>query len=227
MIAPTIIFTDDAVINEEVKKMVPFVRAICRNYYNENHDMDSIYSAALVGAWEAVRKWNGLGELSGWAGKIIHRRIQDHLRAVNGRSDVAKMKRAAVRPTVFLDAPMSEGDDITLGMVIKDENTKDSLDILLGMEVNEYLCKLISKLKPQEQFVINRNYFDGLKLKAIADELNVTEARICQIRKAALYKLRTLYEQQITWSGNNKPSTKHTKPTRPRTIRQRKPPQTL
>ena len=53
---------------------------------------------------------------------------------------------------------------------------------------------LLHKLSEREQRVLQLYYEFDLSLKEIAATLDLTEARICQINKAAMTKLRDLLE---------------------------------
>lgn len=48
-------------------------------------------------------------------------------------------------------------------------------------------CRMLSE---NERHVIARYYLDGLLLREIAEEMGLTESRICQLHRAALRKLR-------------------------------------
>jgi RNA polymerase sigma factor for flagellar operon FliA len=58
------------------------------------------------------------------------------------------------------------------------------------LEVSEHLKEVINTLPEKQQKVLSLIYFDELSQKEVSDVLNVTEARISQIHKEALARLR-------------------------------------
>ena len=52
------------------------------------------------------------------------------------------------------------------------------------------LARVIETLHPDERLVITLYYYEDLTLKEIGRVLDRTEARVCQIHKAALKKIR-------------------------------------
>ena len=62
--------------------------------------------------------------------------------------------------------------------------------VLAQLEVSS----LLGCLTPRNASIMAMIYLDGLTLRETAEVVGVTEARICQIRKAAIAKLRHLYQ---------------------------------
>ena len=59
------------------------------------------------------------------------------------------------------------------------------------------VAALLAQLSPRNASIMSMIYLDGLTLRATAEVVGVTESRICQIRKAAISKLRTVYHQEV------------------------------
>lgn len=61
---------------------------------------------------------------------------------------------------------------------------------------SENLSKAVAKLNTAERNVINFRFHRELRLKEIGKELNLSEARIHQLEKSALFKLRDLVPEE-------------------------------
>lgn len=68
--------------------------------------------------------------------------------------------------------------------------TADTLEVVEKQETLARLMSLLRRLPVREQKLLQHYYFDELPLKKIANELGVTEGRICQIHNQAVDKLR-------------------------------------
>jgi len=74
--------------------------------------------------------------------------------------------------------------------LIMDEKGNNPLQLLGLEELKEVLAQAIESLSPKERRVIELYYYEELNLREIAEVLNYTESRICQIRIKAILKLR-------------------------------------
>ncbi len=61
---------------------------------------------------------------------------------------------------------------------------------LLQTELVEQLAKAIEKLNEKERMVVSLYYYENLKLKEIAQVMNITESRVSQIHSAAILKMK-------------------------------------
>lgn len=73
--------------------------------------------------------------------------------------------------------------------IIADEHNICANDALEDKETREHLLEELQLMPYKERMVLQLYYFDGLKLNQIATELNLTEARVSQIRVTALKRL--------------------------------------
>ena len=94
---------------------------------------------------------------------------------------------------VSLDTPASdeEGSQGTLVDVLVDEDAPAVDSDLQRREELAYLEAEIAKLDPQERTVLGLYYFEELKLREIAEVLELTVSRISQIRSKAINTLRS------------------------------------
>lgn len=73
-------------------------------------------------------------------------------------------------------------------------------DALQAEELKQKLANAIDRLKEKERLVVSLYYFEELKLKEIAEVLNLTESRVSQIHSQSIMKLRVVISQYL--SGN-------------------------
>ncbi|MCO4753866.1 MAG: sigma-70 family RNA polymerase sigma factor [Bacteriovoracaceae bacterium] len=80
--------------------------------------------------------------------------------------------------------------DTDINKVSNEQNTPENVVQL--KQRNETLEKAVSKLPQNERNVINFRFHRELRLKEIGQELQLSEARIHQLEKSALFKLKDL-----------------------------------
>lgn len=150
-----------------------------------------------------------------WAPRSVHRqardfrKVQEALEQRLGREAseselAAEMKMSAedfdrflesIRPTSFIslqDARShdSSQDDLSHEECIADPNSISPLGNTLNSEHSALIEKSIGLLNPIEQKVLALYYYEGLRLKEIAEVLSVTESRVSQIHTLAVQRLR-------------------------------------
>ena len=74
------------------------------------------------------------------------------------------------------------------------------LDALLASDLRQVLIDAISALPEREKLLMSLCYEQGLNLKEIGVVLNVTEARVCQLRSQAIARIRT-HLGKHAWQG--------------------------
>lgn len=76
--------------------------------------------------------------------------------------------------------------------LIVNESDKDSPEAgLLYQEMKEKLMEAIDQLNEKERLVVSLYYYESLKLREIAEILNITESRVSQIHSAAIIKMKS------------------------------------
>lgn len=88
-----------------------------------------------------------------------------------------------------LDEIMPDGTTPKLCRQVSD--TPSPFDKLTIKESKKIISEALSKLSKKEQLVMSLYYYEELTLKEIAEVLNLTESRICQIHSQIIIKLRT------------------------------------
>ena len=99
-----------------------------------------------------------------------------------------------MRPLSFipLDAPASETDSSSsnLSELLSDITDPDARDICEKHDVIECLRERIGALPETQQKILVYYYYEDLRLAEIADILELTESRICQIHTQTIIGLR-------------------------------------
>lgn len=63
-------------------------------------------------------------------------------------------------------------------------------EIVIKKDIRERLLKAIDKLEYRERLVLQLLYYEELPLKEVASILNISMARVCQIKSSAIEKLK-------------------------------------
>jgi RNA polymerase sigma factor FliA len=106
-----------------------------------------------------------------------------------------------IRPTSFISLQDvrshrdGAGDDLLQEECIADPNSPTPLANTLDSESHALVVDAIKTLNPTEQKVLALYYYEGLRLKEIAEALSVTESRVSQIHTLAVQRLRCKIEQ--------------------------------
>lgn len=100
-----------------------------------------------------------------------------------------------------LDDPMATGEDdaVTLLDIVPHPGSPNPAASVDALTRKEALARAIDRLGPDERLVITLYYYEDLTLKEIGRIIERTEARVCQIHKAALRKIQAhlLNEEEI------------------------------
>jgi RNA polymerase sigma factor for flagellar operon FliA len=111
--------------------------------------------------------------------------------------EVEARRAAATRSTLLhLDQPMGQGDEeeMTLGERLPDPEPDSNPDeVVEGRELVGTLRTAIGFLPDPQREVVRRYYLNGELLRDIAESMNVTEARVSQIRGEALNAMRAYF----------------------------------
>lgn len=99
-----------------------------------------------------------------------------------------------LRPVIFVPIhQMMEGDEEfgATGHMVEDINQMDPADQTGTREMHVLIRERIQQLPKQHQKVLTLFYYEGLRMKDIAELLGVSESRICQINTEAVLSLRS------------------------------------
>ncbi|HVX19192.1 MAG TPA: FliA/WhiG family RNA polymerase sigma factor [Acidimicrobiales bacterium] len=119
-------------------------------------------------------------------------------------SEISRLQDRMARSVVLaLDHEVADADeDLTLLDVLTDERTVEPAEELETRELHAYLRSAIELLPPRHRTVVGGYFLEGRTSMDLADELDVTESRISQIRSEALEMLRDGIEAQYRRAGD-------------------------
>ena len=180
-----------------VEDYIPLVKKIASSIYKRLPDyseveFDDLVGAGYVGLMEVKQHFdeNKKTSFGTYASILIRGRILDYLRTLDVRTKEEKDEGVNRRKTLSIEEFISESikEDRLSFLGTDDENPFDRLE---KKELMEIVARAIdSVLNDSEKIVLSLFFKEGLKQKEIADIMNVTPARVTQIKKAALKKIR-------------------------------------
>lgn len=94
--------------------------------------------------------------------------------------------REAVYETILSVDEMAEAEN---PMEIKDGSSTPEESLELS-ELNKAIRKSITKLPPREKLVLEKRFFQGKKMREIADELKISSSRVSRIVQAGLDRVK-------------------------------------
>ncbi len=157
---------------------------------------------------ETVRVPFGMNERRRRAARVarqltqsLGRQPDEHELAKELDVSVDQLRRSmeATTRSISLHAPVSEDGDRTLSEVLTDEEMPGLDDAAIAREREVQARALLSKLSPREQHILRKRFGidggdDGITLREIGEELDLSRERIRQLEAMALDKLRAVLE---------------------------------
>lgn len=101
--------------------------------------------------------------------------------------------KAAARPPISLDAPVSEEGTTTRLDLYADSRADEDIDFDNNVEkqdLRKIIDEALNRLPGQDMSVIEKHYFKNATLKQIGEELQVSPERVRQLKAQGLRKLR-------------------------------------
>jgi len=99
-------------------------------------------------------------------------------------SDTASANTLSFEELLYEDNFWDSGDnEVSAGLFLKEQK--------------RVIAEAIAELKPKEQQVVSLYYYENLKLREIAEVLEVTESRVCQIHSKCMLLLKQKLEHYI------------------------------
>ncbi|GAC1328386.1 MAG: FliA/WhiG family RNA polymerase sigma factor [Mycobacteriales bacterium] len=197
---------DPASRRSRIESLLPHARRIARREARRTHqDFDDVFSGACLGAIAAVDNFDDEHgrTLSRYAESRIRGEILDGLRRRDWasralRSRLKSGQSRSERP-LSLDALTAElaavstgsGAGTALADLIPDQRDEYAAvdDRHEAAHLRRWVDRVVASLPAREALVL-RQHLRGRTLRQIGAELAVTEARVSQLRKRALYRLR-------------------------------------
>ena len=119
---------------------------------------------------------------------ILNFYVRKHCRAALGLLGRTRNEHYYKLP---LDAPLRDGDTMTLADVLEDDTLPGMTDELEREELQRDVREAVARLPFGDDEIMRRYYFEGASIKALADERGVTACRIQQRKLDALERLRS------------------------------------
>lgn len=115
--------------------------------------------------------------------------------------DQLRRSLEATTRSISINAPVSEEGDRTLGDILTREDDVGLDDAAITRERELQARALLAKLSPREQHILRKRFGidgtdDGITLREIGEELDLSRERIRQLEAIALDKLRASLEHE-------------------------------
>lgn len=173
-----------------VEENIDLVLKINSGFWNCDIDEQERLSASSSALWNAAITWNKNGDFRGWATTKIKWAIGDLFKYY------AKVKRGGGITRVSFDCPVADYSELTIGNVLVDTKNKHPDDECAISNDVQIILSMINKLSKLEQNIIEKFFglgeYERHTQLEIAQQLNITESRVCQIKQGAVFKLKQL-----------------------------------
>jgi RNA polymerase sigma factor (sigma-70 family) len=148
-------------------------------------EWDDVHADALIGILDAIRHFDPARRLTQKA-YVFVRAKGAAIDGIRQRNYVPRSGDHDRREPVSLDMLFEDVLERGKWEPIAAERGYDEVDAA------ETVPALLVQLSPRLRFVIEAYYFAGRSFADIAQELGVTESRVCQIRTLALRQMRAM-----------------------------------
>ncbi len=94
-----------------------------------------------------------------------------------------------------LDQPTYDNDDghaLNLAETLEDPGAASVMDQVEEEEMRERLSQSLQKLSRREQILLSLYYTEGLTMREVADVMEISQTRVCQIHARAILTLKAL-----------------------------------
>lgn len=178
---------DNKAYNKFVESNLRLAVVVAREYQGHGLNMMELIEVANEALCKCARSFNPLKgfRFSSYAMPCMQGAVNDALDKENHRVEADSYES--------VDDPMYDDSESTRADYIADEDTETDKE-LVSESTRNYLVRIMDKLlTPNERYVLMHVYGfvgHGAKLREVAKELDLTEARVGQIHQAALSKMR-------------------------------------
>ncbi len=127
-------------------------------------------------------------------GLLLASYLSYHIRNVAQEALGGRRRKGTPPLIVSLDEPVPGTENCTIGDIIKDESAEAAIDKVqidwLREQLQACLDDCLFQLKPEQRDTIRSRYFEGKKLREIAETDGVSVANVRQREQAGLRALR-------------------------------------
>lgn len=166
---------------------------------------DDIQQIAVIGIIKAVKKFDHSKNIP-FNSYALTRAIGE---IKDARRDAADKRRkqnhqiVKIPEHVSFDAIVGEKDGkfLVVEDVLFDERLDDELDVFCTKELSNCLQQAIQSLNDAERYVITGLFFREQRQILIAEEMQLSESRVSQLKKRALRKLKQYLSENYLIDG--------------------------
>jgi RNA polymerase sigma factor for flagellar operon FliA len=104
-----------------------------------------------------------------------------------------------------LDQPVHDGGDdqkLQLADLLDDPNAVDTLDQVEERELQMRLAQAINALPKREQILLSLYYYEDLTMREVAQVMEISQTRVCQLHARTLLTLKALIAPTTTEKSN-------------------------
>lgn len=179
-------------------------------------DEDDLRAEGRLAVLEALESYQGFGVSERtWVNTRIRQRMIDAIRRLdirtrdelrlamryaNGNSaneaEAEKGRAVAARQLYSLDCPGADGRPLLSRITDTDAQLPD--DAAHRQEQHRRLMAALDALTPRQRTVLKFRLFEGMSLREVGDQLDITESRASQLQKRAVERLTAVMELQGT-----------------------------
>ncbi|HEX7667024.1 MAG TPA: sigma-70 family RNA polymerase sigma factor [Polyangiaceae bacterium] len=186
----------------EVEEWLPLVHRVVASLIRKfppNVLRDDLVAAGTCGLIDALARSPQRDQGFEWYARTrIRGAIIDELRSLDWLSRRERMKiresvAAGATPSMLPPRGMVAFDDLPAsmqGMNIADESALNPLQQMEERFESSALMDAIESLPVRERRIVTAHYFQGRQLKAVAQELGVSEPRVSQLHARAMQMLK-------------------------------------
>jgi RNA polymerase sigma-70 factor, ECF subfamily len=155
-------------------------------------DAQDIYQEAFLKIYKKLDGFRFQCSISTWIYRVVTNVCLDHLRRSR------KHKESSVIEVG------SEGEEYDLLTGVSDDRLAHNPERqLLGSELDERIMSALQKLTPRERMVFDLKHFQGMKLRAVGEILNIPEATVKGTLFRATHKLRLQLARYISLQNSS------------------------
>ena len=168
---------DTAAFEELIYKYDRQVLNIAASFRNNTEDAKDIYQEVFLKVYKGLKNFQFKSEFSTW------------LYRITANVCITNKSKQERHNTDSLDRQYgSEEDSATLGDSIAGDSSTDKQAV--SSDLAEHIKKAVEKLPPQQKLALTLKYYQGFKIKEIAEMLNCAEGTVKRYLFTAANKLR-------------------------------------
>jgi RNA polymerase sigma-70 factor, ECF subfamily len=163
------------------------IRQLCIRMTGNLHNGEDLAQDVFARVFEKRREWRGASKFSTWLWRIAVNRCYDEMRRPATRATTESLDDES--STVVLDINVAE--------------TRTPRDSVAAQEEAELVRRGLMNLSEHHRAVLVLRHYENLKLREIAEVLDLPEGTVCSRMAEALTQLTRLLEPVFTAETRN------------------------